>query len=363
MRIRVPLFPVLALALLGLAGPAQGRGHLRADLDGNQEVPPTGSPGTGVGQFLVDTVTNTLFYHISYSGLVGSEVGAHIHGFAAAGANAGIKHGLPAANPKIGSWAYAEADEASILAGLTYVNIHTTTSPGGEIRGQIQVDPNTDLVALIDGTQEVPPTGSGGLGIGVFDLDTAANTLAYDIRYGSLTGSETAAHLHGPAAAGQNGGVLHGLPAGNPKAGTWNYLEVNEAQITGGLVYVNIHTTTSPGGEIRGQILLPSPATGVDDLAVSIGDARLLAAPNPVAAGGTVTLFFRLPSETRARVTIHDVTGRRVRTVHDDAVRTAGILSWDLRDDSGAQVAAGVYYARMEAGGAGAETSRIVVLR
>ena len=39
---------------------------------------------------------------------------------------------------KVGTWAYAETDEPNILAGQTYVNIHSTAFPGGEIRGQIQ---------------------------------------------------------------------------------------------------------------------------------------------------------------------------------------------------------------------------------
>jgi hypothetical protein len=353
-----------ALLALALAAPTAGAlSHLQADPSGSQEVPPNGSPATGTGHFVIDTDTNTLFYHISYSGLQGNEVGAHIHGFAPPGVNAGVVHGLPSTNPKIGSWAYSDEQEASILAGLTYVNIHTDVFGGGEIRGQIEVDPDTDLVAVIDALQEVPPNPPSGLGVGVFDLDTTANTLDYDIRYGNLAGTEQAAHIHGPAPAGANAGVLHGLPAGNPKIGTWAYSESDEATILGGLTYINIHTTADASGEIRGQILLPSPAVGVDDVAIDIGAHPIRLAPNPAPRGSSVALFFRLPAAAAsARVTVHDVTGRTVKVIHEGSVREAGILSWDLRDGSGTPVPAGVYFARFETEH-GTETGRIVVLR
>jgi len=200
----------------------------RADLSGLNEVPPNASTATGVAHIVIDTSANTLRYHVSYSGLSGAETGAHIHGFAPVGVNGGVVHGLPAGQPKVGTWTYAEPDEANILAGLTYVNIHTTAFPGGEIRGQVVPDPTVELVAVMEGAQEVPPNASPGLGIGFFTIDTAANLLSYDIRYAGLSGGETAAHIHGPAPVGVNdadfaGGhddVIYAVPIGD-SAGTW----------------------------------------------------------------------------------------------------------------------------------------------
>jgi bacillolysin len=106
-------------------------------LSGAEEVPPNGSPATGVGSVTIDTLLNQLHYNITFSGLSSAETGAHIHGFAPAGVNEGVLHTLPAGSPKIGTWEYDDADEADILAGLTYVNIHSAGLPGGEIRGQI----------------------------------------------------------------------------------------------------------------------------------------------------------------------------------------------------------------------------------
>jgi hypothetical protein len=273
-----------------------------------------------------------------------------------------VLHPLPLGTPKIGVWNYAEAQEANILAGLTYFNIHSTVHGGGEIRGQIVVDPATDMVAIIDPLQEVPPNPSpGGQGVGAFDLDTTANTLSYEIRYGALTGVETAAHIHGFSVPGVNAGIKHTLPLGNPKIGVWNYVEADEAGIVAGLSYVNIHTTFDGVGEIRGQILMMSPATGVGTLPAGSTELALVAAPNP-APHGNVALFYRLPAASRIVVTIHDVAGRMVRTVHEGESDASGIVAWDTRDENGAPVPAGVYFARLEAAGE-RQTRQVVVLR
>jgi hypothetical protein len=112
---------------------------LGAVLDGGQEVPSNASPGTGRAWFLVDTAANTINYRIEFSNLTSAETMAHIHGYAPPGMNGGVVHNLGVGNPKTGVWNYPAADEANILAGLAYVNIHTTMFTGGEIRGQMKV--------------------------------------------------------------------------------------------------------------------------------------------------------------------------------------------------------------------------------
>ena len=119
-----------------LASPGRYR-VLTAALDGAQEVPPVPTTGTGTATVTVDTLLNTLTYTITFTGLTSAETDAHIHGFAPVGVPAGVLFPLPLGTPKNGVLAYLEADEASILAGLTYVNIHSVGFPGGEIRGQL----------------------------------------------------------------------------------------------------------------------------------------------------------------------------------------------------------------------------------
>ena len=112
--------------------------QMKAMLNGAQEVPAVTTPGTGTATFAFDTVTRKLDYDISYSGLTGPAAAAHIHGPAAAGANAGVMVPFPAAaSPLKGSAPRTEAQATAQMAGNTYVNVHTAAHGGGEIRGQI----------------------------------------------------------------------------------------------------------------------------------------------------------------------------------------------------------------------------------
>jgi hypothetical protein len=145
-----------------------------AIMTGNAEVPPTGSPATGLttlsltGDFLTVSVT--------FSGLVGGPAAAaHIHCCVPPGSNAPVAipfTGFPTttsgtytntfdlslAATYTAAFITAEGGtvagaEAAILAGLgdyqTYSNIHNATFPGGEIRGIIVATPEPGTLLLL----------------------------------------------------------------------------------------------------------------------------------------------------------------------------------------------------------------------
>ncbi|HET6239164.1 MAG TPA: CHRD domain-containing protein [Acetobacteraceae bacterium] len=103
---------------------------------------------------------------------------------------------------------------------------------------------------------EVPPKTSAGTGDALASLDTATKTLTYTVTFQNLTGPATAAHFHGPAAAGTNSGVA--VPLGNnptsPIHGSAKLTDAQIADLRAGKWYVNVHTAANPGGEIRGQV-------------------------------------------------------------------------------------------------------------
>ena len=99
------------------------------------------------------------------------------------------------------------------------------------------------------------------------------------------------------------------------------------------------------------RFLEPIVPLAVEPAAVRARLALEAVRPNP--SNGPATLGFTLPHAGRARLELLDVGGRRVRTLIAGTL-AAGPQSatWDGRDDSGQQLPAGLYWARLEADGA-----------
>jgi hypothetical protein len=124
----------------------------------------------------------------------------------------------------------------------------------------------TTLVVRLNSAQQVPANTSAAVGSGTLTLN-ADSTLSYDIGYSGLTNDFQAAHIHGPAGPGTNGPVVFPLTnvATNTRSGalrgtiTPALTAPQVADLTNGLLYVNIHTIDFPDGEIRGQIRVGGP--------------------------------------------------------------------------------------------------------
>ncbi|MDR3533906.1 MAG: CHRD domain-containing protein [Rhodopila sp.] len=103
---------------------------------------------------------------------------------------------------------------------------------------------------------EVPPSKSTGSGEANAMLDTVTHELTYDVTFQGFASQVTAAHIHGPAEAGKNAGVV--VPLGNtptsPIHGTVKLTPEQEQQLTSGQWYVNVHSKNNPSGAIRGQL-------------------------------------------------------------------------------------------------------------
>jgi hypothetical protein len=112
------------------------------------------------------------------------------------------------------------------------------------------------MKATLDGASEVPPNTSAGKGTADLDYDAATKKLTWKLTYTGLSGPATAAHFHGPAEAGKNAGVAVAIPnaTSSPAEGSATLTDAQAADLIAGKYYVNIHTATNPGGEIRGQV-------------------------------------------------------------------------------------------------------------
>jgi len=112
---------------------------LKADLKASSEVPPNDSEGTGSLTVTYDDASKKLSWKGSTSDLSGPATAAHFHGPAGPGENAGVVVPISGANKGAfeGSATLTDAQATEMLAGKWYVNVHTATNKGGEIRGQL----------------------------------------------------------------------------------------------------------------------------------------------------------------------------------------------------------------------------------
>lgn len=100
------------------------------------------STATGTLSGTYNSSSNRLIYNITWTGLTGTAAALHFHGPALAGANAGIAVPLTINNSAAtgganGEVTITEGQEADLLAGRWYWNVHTAQYPGGEVRGQV----------------------------------------------------------------------------------------------------------------------------------------------------------------------------------------------------------------------------------
>lgn len=133
----------------------------------------------------------------------------------------------------------------------------------------------TVFTSTLSANNEVPVRASSATGTATFTV--IGNTATYTISVAGLTVAPSAAHIH-VGAAGTNGGVIFNFfPAGTTvPTGTTNVnfatgtIDLSLANISNagqsvsgdslrklfesGNAYVNVHTATFPGGEIRDQI-------------------------------------------------------------------------------------------------------------
>jgi hypothetical protein len=145
----------------------------------------------------------------------------------------------------------------------------------------------------LSGPNESPPNASPGVGTATVDIDAVAHTMRVQAAFSGLTGTTTASHIHGPTLVALTGtagvatttptftGFPLGVTAGfydhtydmtqstsyNPSFITANGGTTATAEaalfqaITDGKAYLNIHSSTFGGGEIRGFLVPASTPT------------------------------------------------------------------------------------------------------
>ena len=93
-------------------------------------------------------------------------------------------------------------------------------------------------------------------------VDPATGIMTFTLSFTGLSSPPTAAHFHGPAAPGQDAGVLEPikLTNQNPLRGRVTLKPSELVTLRRGLMYVNLHTKRYPAGEARAQLHLAPDA-------------------------------------------------------------------------------------------------------
>jgi hypothetical protein len=150
------LIAVFGLAVAFSVGTASAQWTFQATLSGLGENPVNGSPGTGFGTVVLNAAQTQITVDESWSGLIGGPATAsHIHGPGGVGTNASVIFpftGVPAATS--GSipeqtFAITSQQVSWLFSGFLYMNVHDSTFPGGEIRGQLLLVPEPSTLALL----------------------------------------------------------------------------------------------------------------------------------------------------------------------------------------------------------------------
>ncbi len=179
---RITLFVLVAALMLPAPAAYATPITFVAILSGANEIPANASPGTGIATVLLDPAAHTIQLHVTFSLLLTPDVAAHIHcclPFPFDPINVGVATTVPAfpgfplgvtsgdyfsgvlslTDPGTYNPAFVTLEggiagaEAALVAGIknreTYLNIHTTQFPGGEIRGFLVAVPEPSTLLLL----------------------------------------------------------------------------------------------------------------------------------------------------------------------------------------------------------------------
>lgn len=268
-----------------------------ANPTGVQMVPPLTNFSQGVGVLRLSTNLDTLYFDGIADTLSSNLNYAHMHI-----GNAGYSYGpvqldfTPFINGRrvkgmLSGLTNGTTTYRLLTSNLSFV-FHTVQKPNGEIRGQIIRYAREGYTINMTGGQVVPTITTTAYGGGIVSTNRFDENAHYLWNAGSLASTATGAHFH-KNKPGANGPLVYDMTNVMSTSGTnvtaegfWTnadatpFTTLNSMQFSKDSIYLDIHNSVFPNGEIRGQVTYPSAMATVGFIE-NQNDVQVSLFPNP----------------------------------------------------------------------------------
>jgi hypothetical protein len=337
--------------------------------------PSTPVNAMGLCNFSVNSNTDTLWLKIQADQLSGTITGAHFHSGKAGESGpivlslTGFVQGntisaiLTPDSPEFSGNLDFDSFVKKALNGEIYVNLHTALNPAGEVRGQPATLTRKGVVYSLC-TSQVGGTVIGATlaqGTGFVTLNRNFSNLHYGIAVSNLSSELLMDHFH-DGMPGVNGPVIYTLPTDSVMMGFWNdtaFTDEIADKFESGDIYANFHTSTNPGGELRGQVASGDfcmNSTGIADHPQTLVYAVNFY-PNPVRRVANIT--YALPVRGDVLLSLYDLLGNEVKIISNEP-KVAGTYSQSIDVSA---LREGVYLYKLSVNGTPESIGKVIVNR
>lgn len=304
-------------------------------LSGANENPPNASPGTGNITGTYDDVTKVISFNLTFSGLLGTTTAAHFHAPAGLTANAPVRIGFAGFPTGVTSGNYANSyvltaqQEGWLMTDSMYVNVHSTSFPGGELRHQMILD--NPLPVELSGFTSVINKNNVELN---WTTSSEINNSGFDIERKSVSSEWTKIGFV-PGYGNINTPVNYSFTDRGLNPGVYNY-RLKQTDFNGNYEYFSLSSEVNIGipAEYSLSQNYPNPF-------------------NPV-----TRIEYQLPVSEYVNISLYDVSGKEVSRLVNE-IRQAGYHSLDINASS---LTSGVYFYTIKAGNF-VNTKKLMVLK
>ena len=224
---------------------------------------------------------------------------------------------------------FDQTESESLIVGRDFgVTTDIQTGPNGNVfvvslsNGavyEIKAKPSLLFTATLNGAQETPPNNSTATGRATLLLSPDEKTARVSLTFAGLSATQTDAHIHGPAGPGTSAPPVFPLPLGQISDFQITLTPAQVQDLKNGLFYVNVHSSSFPAGEIRGQFG-PSSSTS----SIQFNATAYLVSES----AGSVTVGVTRNGNTANAVTINYATTNGTATQPGDFLNSSGSLQF-----------------------------------